>query len=210
MIGIVLWVAFDYIWKDKKDIKWKEDNWISKEFDRCDILKQNIDYLNYFEKDKIDKLPFLVSGVSTTWPAFELWKKDNFLSNYGNKSINVGSETSIVMGGGTVSFKTNLSEILNSFNEISRNNYQNMSDFIFDTAILKYLPELKNDINIPKRFQSWDSNVNEQKRIMWHMLSLGMSRSGNFLRYLIILFRITRFICFIIQVYHSMHMVKRG
>ena len=43
---------------------------------------------------------------------------------------------------------------------------------------MKSIPELRQDYVIPKLFNAWDNSARENQGEVWHMLSLGASRSG--------------------------------
>eukprot|EP01034_Spumella_vulgaris_P024386 gene24386-30728_t len=52
------------------------------------------------------------------------------------------------------------------------------ASFVFDTTILRVIPELAGDYSVPSMFSHWDNVEVEKANRMWHMLSLGPSRSG--------------------------------
>lgn len=68
------------------------------------------------------------------------------------------------------------------------NNKENKDYFVFDTTILSTIPELINDINIPEIFQDWDNKEQVEGELLWHMLSLGPSKTGYILIYLVLIF----------------------
>jgi hypothetical protein len=56
--------------------------------------------------------PFVVRGMTNTWPANERWSKANFTQLYGHRSVKMGSESSIVYGGGSAVLTATLGEVV--------------------------------------------------------------------------------------------------
>jgi hypothetical protein len=127
-------------------------------------------------KDLLDRMngkPFIVRNVVSKWPAKYKWKFANFSSIYGDKMVKTGSESSIVYGGGAAGITKNVTRILADMRS------QNYSDyFTFDVSILQSIPALRQDYRVPPALFDWDTPVNEKQGLMWHMLSMGASRSG--------------------------------
>jgi hypothetical protein len=121
--------------------------------------------------------PFVVRNLANSWPAINKWNKDVFLATYGHKTVRSGSESSIVHSGGVAEVKTTLNELIAQMND-RMSNLTLGGSFVFDTTILSAIPELIDDVIIPDIFQSWDNKDAESRSVLWHMLSLGPSRSG--------------------------------
>lgn len=122
------------------------------------------------------KFPYVVRNMDLKWPAFEKWRKEAFLTNYGSNFVRSGSEASIVHSGGVAENETTLFEMINSMSKPKDQVYGD--SFLFDTTILRSIPELTDDFTVPSIFQSWDKPSQESSGALWHMLSLGPSRSG--------------------------------
>ena len=56
--------------------------------------------------------PFVVRGMTSTWPAHERWSKANFTKFYGHRSVKMGSESSIVYGGGSAVLTATLNDVV--------------------------------------------------------------------------------------------------
>ena len=67
--------------------------------------------------------------------------------------------------------------------------------FVFDTTILQAVPELLEDISVPAIFHDWDNKSEEEAGQMWHMLSLGPSKSGILFYILVYLYCIHDSVC---------------
>lgn len=122
------------------------------------------------------EVPYIVRHAIDGWPAFVKWKKANLLAQYGNRVVRSGSESSIVHSGGVAEHESTLADMVNNMQQIVSNPHD--TTFIFDTTILRVIPELNHDFHVPSIFQSWDNKENESTSAMWHMLSLGPSKSG--------------------------------
>lgn len=121
--------------------------------------------------------PYIARNINLEWPAFRKWEKEAFLTHYGSNFVRSGSEASIVHSGGVAENETTLSDMIHS---MSHSESQIHGDaFLFDTTILKSIPELTKDFDVPSIFRSWDTPENESTGALWHMMSLGPSRSGN-------------------------------
>jgi hypothetical protein len=126
----------------------------------------------------------------SNWPATEKWTKSNFTSLYGNKSINIGSQSLLAYGRGRDSaggLSGILRDILSNMTQKSKsmkNNDENHiiddinDDFVFDLDILQSIPELKNDFRVPGMFRYWDNVENDKTGVTRHYLSLGPSQTG--------------------------------
>lgn len=117
-------------------------------------------------------IPFVLYNCTNGWPAVENWQRPNFLSLYGDYGVVTGSEASIVYSGGQAEEPMMLKDLVGSMNP------NDSARFVFDTEILRRIPQLKQDVHIPSIFNDWDSIELETQGKMWHMLSLGPSRSG--------------------------------
>ncbi|KAJ1397737.1 hypothetical protein B484DRAFT_458639 [Ochromonadaceae sp. CCMP2298] len=124
-------------------------------------------------------VPFIVRNIVPDWPANHRWQKESFKERYGSRPVRTGSESSIVYSGGVAEDQSATLEML-----IERMSNQTKgigsltSSFVFDTTILKAVPELVHDMTVPFFVTSWDNAEQEEKRDMWHMLSMGPSKSG--------------------------------
>jgi hypothetical protein len=126
--------------------------------------------------------PIILRNLTNGWRAFHHWKKEELVKNYGNRYIRSGSEVSIVYSGGHSEFSSTLSDFIGLFEHFNRSNNNNKKEtndnFLFDTTILKSIPEMKADFAVPPVFQEWDQDEYEKTARVWHMLSLGPSRAG--------------------------------
>lgn len=120
--------------------------------------------------------PFVARGRIDDWQAHQTWKKSAFLKSYGSKTIRIGSESSIVYAGGNAGLRVTIEELVDQMSQ----NYTSKGDspFVFDTTFLSTIPGMRFDFSVPKIFANWDHSENERNHQMWHMLSLGPSRSG--------------------------------
>ena len=128
--------------------------------------------------DKSLSFPYIARNMDLDWPAFRKWEKEAFVAHYGSNFVRSGSEASIVHSGGVAENETTLSAMINSMSQSKKQVFGD--SFLFDTTILKAIPELTRDFDVPTIFQDWDTPENESSGALWHMLSLGPSRSGGF------------------------------
>ena len=122
------------------------------------------------------KRPFVATDRISDWQANQKWKKASFLQSYGAKTIRIGSESSIVYAGGNAGIRVSIEDLVNQMSQ----NHSSKGDtpFVFDTTILATIPAMRFDFSIPSIFSHWDHSENERTHQVWHMLSLGPSRSG--------------------------------
>lgn len=129
-------------------------------------------------------VPTVIRGLASQWNATSKWQKQSLLHLYGNRSVQMGSESSIVYSGGTAGTPVLLKDIIQAMqcsgdNACDRNNNSSgTDDFVFDASIIRSIPELLRDIQVPSVFKGWDTPASEKSGQMWHMLSLGPSQSG--------------------------------
>lgn len=180
---------------------WLQDSEYSSFFtNNCDfpvVDGTNLNKLSDLPTWMLEK-PLLIKNITNSWSAKVKWTKSQLISSYGERKIRSGSESSIVNSGGAADVDHTFAAFLNHTTEYSllrkvenqRNRSLISDSFLFDTTILQSIPELREDFNIPKLFADWDSFHEENERNMWHMLSLGPSRSGNAVLMLINLFNI--------------------
>jgi hypothetical protein len=110
--------------------------------------------------------PFIIRGMMTNWAANENWSKSNFTTLYGNKTIKLGSESSIVYGGGAAGLQSRLADVIEDMDRVqsSRTSVESSAtadskhetevsasddSFIFDVSILRSIPELGRDFRVP-------------------------------------------------------------
>eukprot|EP01038_Epipyxis_sp_PR26KG_P012367 gene12367-16590_t len=161
------------------------------------------DHISFVKQDQISFIPIIFKNYTHQWSAHEKWKKAKLIQLYGTRTISIGSESSIVYGGGVANTPIRLEDVIKNFSPPiisfhhqlqsklynilqSLNLYHSTIDynvevddsFVFDTTILKSIPELLNDIQIPSMFRSWDNQHAVSSKFVWHLLSLGPSRSG--------------------------------
>lgn len=147
--------------------KWKTDNefYLSSRSNQvsCDLPILQAKQFERRKETNLDGLmnhPFIIRGMMATWPANERWLKSNLSMEYGSRSVQLGSESSIVYGGGSAGLKLTLDEILADMNNVhSGDDGQNNStlgeaggvsdNFIFDVSILDSIPELTRDFRVP-------------------------------------------------------------
>ncbi len=170
--------------------KWKLDKskdlqlLISQTRQQCDIPTVSKDAsINDLQMMMDRNIPFVVKGYSDDWPAKEAWTKQYLTKKFGNRVIKQDSETSIVHNSGGVSQGITFEKYIDALEGVTSDPKQNggnsQSDlFVFDTEILHAIPELQNDVLILEFVSNWDNEENEANKSMWHMLSIGPSRSG--------------------------------
>jgi hypothetical protein len=121
-------------------------------------------------------IPFVLKGFSLNWPARTKWNKHKLSNAYGNRQVKTESESGIVFGGGTVSASTKFGEVLSLITECTTSYNVTCSDnFVFDTAVLRSIPELQKDIEISLIFNEWKEIRTNH---LWHILSLGAMDTG--------------------------------
>jgi hypothetical protein len=122
-----------------------------------------------------EKFPYIIRGLSINWPAMndDSWQFYKFMDTYGNRSIPSDAGNSYVSGGGHSQTEYPLSDLLDGLR-----NKKKDEAFTFDPAIMKNIPELRDDIEVPKWFQSWMNQKAEETNDAWHMLSLAGTRNG--------------------------------
>ena len=271
LINFVLNGYLDNIYLNKDDVNnWSKDNNFKKilesemgSLDICDLpiydLKLKPYDLNLINQKTLD-YPFILRNSISHWHAFDRWSKANFTKLYGDQIIQIGTESSIVYGGGSSAIPLPIREYINHMNQVNElyksnsnsdilsstlDSFQNLfstileptltsnhdeedsnsnsktdsntkktkstdeststndiksetktsskktdnkktthktslsiDSFVFDSSILNYLYELKNDFRIPKYFSLWDNPTAYKKGTVNHMLSIGSSRTG--------------------------------
>ena len=124
------------------------------------LSDNNSDFCDFpiISEDELKRSPMLYMSLSFIlrwaidhWPAINNWERSNLTSLYGRKSASTGSESSIVYGGGAAGVAMSLGDILKTIRNESLRNASNL--FTFDVSILKSIPELKRNFNIPKAFR---------------------------------------------------------
>jgi hypothetical protein len=133
----------------------------------------------------MEGIPIIIRNLTTQWPAISKWTKHDLIHSYGNRKVRSGSEASIVNSGGAADITLTLEGFLAQTTkysmekmEVDHNSGLTPDSFLFDTTILQSIPELSADFTIPRLFEDWDSFQEEKDKNMWHMLSVGPSRSG--------------------------------
>ena len=112
--------------------------------------------------------PFVVRGMTNTWSAHERWTKGNFTKFYGHRTIKLGSESSIVYGGGSAVLTATLNDVVSRMQPFSASaagavpsGTEDSPDahglglgpaakdsFTFDVSVLKSIPELARDFKV--------------------------------------------------------------
>lgn len=141
----------------------------------CDFPIYNWNESRVAFEDMLD-FPYIVRGANLEWPAFLSWRKRELLNAFGSRVVRSGSESSIVHSGGVAERESTLQDVVESMEAIASG--QQDGTFIFDTTILRVIPELNRDFSVPSIFRKWDNPENETRAAMWHMLSLGPTQSG--------------------------------
>jgi hypothetical protein len=154
--------------------EWKTDLELAKSLNRvrCDFPIINGNHFKSMNDVPYKYIPFVVTNLTDDWIAKSHWTKDYLLSHYGDRVVRSGSESSIVYSGGNAEFSSSLRSFIESFNK------EGTDSFLFDTTVLNSIPELKNDFKVPEMFSEWDTVDAEKSRQIWHMLSLGPTRTG--------------------------------
>ena len=134
--------------------------------------------IHYKNIRELPDFPVIITDVTANWSAHENWRKSELLKLYGDRIIRSGSEASIVYSGGSAEVPRYLKDIISRFNHSLYTTSDTDDSFLFDTTVLQTIPELLRDFHIPEFVQDWDSFESESNGSMWHMLSLGPSRSG--------------------------------
>lgn len=115
--------------------------------------------------------PFIIRGMMTHWPANERWSKANFTRLFGDNKVKLGSESSIVYGGGSAALHSELRNVLQDMYQCRESSFNTINDsvkstlstteksatpgskvcdsFIFDVSILRSIPELGRDFRVP-------------------------------------------------------------
>jgi hypothetical protein len=174
---------------NQKSAKYSGGNWKADESESlksllaatrsgCDIPVVNTDDMEHIYKLVDENIPFMVRGFANDWKAKSTWTKQTLLKNYGNRVIKQDSETSIVHNSGGVSQAITLEKYLDQLEGMQGHQGTQSDLFVFDTEILNAIPELRQDVIIPSFVESWDNLERESNKSMWHMLSIGPSRSG--------------------------------
>lgn len=161
---------------------WRKDNEFYKSSGSdnigCDfpiILAKTFKKKNQKNMDNLLDSPFIIRGLMSEWPANERWSKSNFSIEYGERVVKVGSESSIVYGGGTAASKSTLNAILevmsnhgskclddDCFNgNMTDSAYGSDDSFTFDVSILRSIPEMGRDFRVPgmRLFSSFLSSL---------------------------------------------------
>ena len=111
--------------------------------------------------------PFVVRGMTTAWLAHTRWTKANFTALYGNRTIKLGSESSIVYGGGSAVLGAKLQDVVDRLRTYPSSHGSGSSDgssssssssgggssdgtdvltapdsFTFDVSVTKSIPEI--------------------------------------------------------------------
>lgn len=174
MTFISLFILFTFVAKTTiASLEWLGDDSFSKvTIDHCDFPIFNAHEQSL---DDIDvHTPYVIRNLTNEWPAILNWRKDSLVTAFGSRVVRSGSESSIVHSGGVAEQESTLQYMIeNMSSEIKGNS------FIFDTTVLQVIPELNDDFIVPDLFKNWDNEANETRSAMWHMLSLGPSKSGN-------------------------------
>lgn len=160
-------------------LSWQNDD------DLYQMIPKTCDIPEYFHDNLPSDLemkwdtPFIVRNYSKSWKATAAWHTANLNRLYGNRKIAFGSEHSIVYGGGAAELSSNFSEFLHNM-ESSSGGDKSSTPFVFQPSILTDIPELRDDFQIPEIFATWDSQEQEEKGNLWHMISIGGSRAGKY------------------------------
>ena len=160
----------------------------------CDfpiVPAKSFDIKRQKNMDHLLSHPFIIRGMMTHWPANERWSKANFTKLYGHKTIKLGSESSIVYGGGSAGLQSELRNVLCDLKSCGRReittstvtnteitseeeSVRNKSasgfcdSFTFDVSVLKSIPELGRDFRVP-------GTVHQSSTLHWKFLSFSVS-----------------------------------
>ena len=118
--------------------------------------------------------PLLLRGFMNLWPALNTWDRPSLLKQYANRSLKSGIPSQIVNTNGQQSFNQTFETFLSSL----RYPKNNRRLFSFDSHILKSIPELENDYEVPSMF-GWDNKTTRETfGTSITVLSMGASRDG--------------------------------
>ena len=136
------------------------------DIDMCDFPIINAKIFTAKQRKKQTQLdglfdhPFVVRGMTTTWAAHERWSKGNFTKFYGHRTIKLGSESSIVYGGGSAVLTATLKDVVSRMQPFSAAGTASSGtkdehdepaardSFTFDVSVLKSIPELARDFKV--------------------------------------------------------------
>lgn len=177
--------SYLYITSEKDSVSGETLNWrVDDQFNKksanteCDFQYLDIGQLqssHHLFSD--DGTPVIIKDLAKSWKSGLNWQKQTFLNLYGNRTIQSGSESSIVYSGGSAGTPVLLREMID---QMGNNTFGiDTDDFVFDASILQSVPELLHDIQVPHLMRDWDTPQNERDGLMWHMLSMGPSRTGS-------------------------------
>lgn len=162
---------------------WKLKKGVYESPERCDLPRINLKTVN---KDALRDLirsnvPFVLEGEVERWAARSEWQRENLREKFHDRHVKIDSESSIVQGGGFVAGTKSFGDVLDTVRNCSTKYTSACSDhFVFDTEVLRAIPEFNREVKIPAVFQDWDNRKFEQENRMWHILSLGSIDTGVF------------------------------
>lgn len=136
------------------------------------------------------RTPVIFRNFTSHWPANILWDKEDLSKAFGERIIRAGTESSIVYSAGNAEMNIRLDQFLRGLD--------NSSMFAFDTTILTAIPELNQHFQVPPIFADWDTPEKEENKELWHMISIGPSRSGTFHRIPSFISNLTSFGLFVV------------
>lgn len=161
-------------WKIKESVEKSSES-------TCDLLRIDTNNINSHLLDDLfrSNVPFVIVNSMADWPATKEWTRFNFISKFGKRTVKTDSESTIVQGGGLASPSASFESLLAQVRNCSlRNSVECSDDFVFDTAIVRSIPELDQDIKVLPVFQNWDNPQQRRSQSSWHMLSLGPIQTG--------------------------------
>lgn len=148
---------------------------------QCDLIEvyESKEGLMKIREMMRSRLPFVIRNSTSVLARRDVWERSNLLNKFGDRKISAESESSIVSGGGSASSSSTLRKVIESMRSCQKIN--SCSDgFVFDPSIMKSIPDLSSDIDVPSYFKDWDNRQNEQQGKSWRILSLGPANTGSY------------------------------
>lgn len=193
-------------WKIKESVEKSSES-------TCDLLRIDINNINSHLLDDLfrSNVPFVIVNSMADWPATKEWTRFNFISKFGKRTVKTDSESTIVQGGGLASPSASFESLLAQVRNCSlRNSVECSDDFVFDTAIVRSIPELDQDIKVLPAFQNWDNPQQRRSQFSWHMLSLGPIQTGRCILNGNLLIVDLTVVGILLKAYHFIHTERRG
>jgi len=100
--------------------------------------------------------PVIITGLSDQWPAYKNWNPEYLAKLAGDRLLNVSQMDS----GDYVSSKNFKMTLKDYLNKLDSNHETRLKFYLAELPILKYLPELLDDLILPDYFNKTESDPN--------------------------------------------------